>query len=470
MKKLIQILGVALLFVIFLSGCSNSTTKKDSTSKNDSGIVGKTYKANTQIENASHGKVTIHFAKDNKALLIESGKFEVGHQWGQLVFNAKYKLLKNKKIKITTFKEATTENYKNESAMKDGSNPIFIDPTKLDKDRKNHVELAISNNSMYAGHGKNKVKFVLTDNNGLSDYDSYMKDKKKKYYGKDTKLSDRGFMSPATEMLSNEIAFKGSRFIWKFGGPDNEFSSDNEQGARLAIFMGKYKLRKDRLTLYIQYHSSIFQGTISQLSSNQYQDKLTGSDVPKKLVFKFTKNNRLHLMINSNDFESDDMLDYGTVDGTPNYNKLVKNNQPDVYTVAMEKASNSGSSFEENNNANTNNSTESVTDIFPTKEDFVQWLTNFYAENDSLATEENSGFWVTGSSQGGTAMTREGADDEQIDTPIVYSVSYAYTVLNDDSDISRTIYITPDGKLYSGHFNVYDEDLTSAYAEYAANK
>ncbi|AYE38232.2 hypothetical protein D1B17_06140 [Companilactobacillus zhachilii] len=470
MKKISRFLVVIFASLFILSGC-NQRTKSTTQGPN---IVGKTFSANTPVENATNGKMTIHFVNAKKAIIIESGKYATdNNQWGQLVFDANYKVLKNKTVRFRSTR-GITETYKNKKALDSHETPIFLLSEKIEKDRDIGGTLHIGKD--YLGDSKDKKsRLTLVKGENISSYDSYLRAVNKKYYEKDTKLSNRGFMSPATELLANGIAFKGSRFIWKYGGPDKTFATDKEEGARFAVFMGKYKLNGNKLTLFLQYHTSIYQGTVSQLSNKQYQDKLLGNDIPKKLVFKFTKNNKLHLITKFNDFKSDDMFDYGTVSGTPNYGKWSVSEQPDVYNVAMEKAEkvtqfNESTEPIEDESADTDSTEESVEKTFPTKEDFANWVTDYYYNQGDYATEDEPGFHVTASSAGGTENLRDTIDGQQSETPLVYSVAYSITTLADsDMDIARTISITSDGKIYSGHFNTLDNNLTQAYADYVQN-
>lgn len=51
---------------------------------------------------------------------------------------------------------------------------------------------------------------------------------------------------------------------------------------------------------------------------------------------------------------------------------------------------------------------------------------------------------------------------------MIYSLSYSTTESDENSDapdIARNISITSDGKIYSGHFNTYDDELTQAYLQ-----
>jgi len=467
MKRIIKFLSIALLAIFILTGCSNHKKSDIST---ETGLVGKTFSVKAPVENATHGNLSIHFVDSKKAVMIESGRFEVGHVWGRLIFNLNYKISKGKTVKLYRTR-AITESYSSHNDMNNHKTPIFLSESKIDKDNSDMGTIRIGKN--YLGDAKNKnQRLNLIVKNDISNYDVYLKKINRKYYGKDTKLSNRGFMSPATELLSNGIAFKHSRFIWKYGGPDNSIGTNTEQGARFAVFMGNYKLEGNKLTLYLEYHTDIYQGTTTQLSDKQFQSKLHGKDIPKKLVFKFTKNNKLHLLTHFNDFTSGDMLDYGTVSGTPNYAKWIINAQPDVYNVAMEKVEKpeqtdeSDENTEDDNNAHTSDdSTNSVTKVFRTKENFADWLTEYYRDKGDFATDDNPGFHVTGSYDGGTANVSDTIGGEQTETPVVYSVSYSTTTLADtDSDISRTISITNDGKIYSGHFNTLDNNLTQEYS------
>ncbi|WP_125588832.1 hypothetical protein [Companilactobacillus jidongensis] len=469
MKRLIKILSIVLFFGLVLAGCSNTAK-----SSSNAGFVGKSFSGKTPVEDATNGKMTIHFVDNKRAVVIESGKFEVGHEWGRLVFDVKYKKMSGNKVKLTYLK-GINESYASEKDMNNHATPVFMHQDKVDKDSNMGGYVYVDENYVSFSKVSKKDGLFLTDKKDASSYDSYLKKTTEKYYGKDTKLSDRGFMSPATELVSNGIAFKGSRFIWTYGGPDSKFANETEQGARLASFMGNYKLQGNKLILYLQYHSNVYQGTVSQLNNMQFQSKLTGSDIPKKLVFEFTKNNKLHLITKFKDYKSDDMLDYGTVDGTPNYAKMSKNNQPNVYTVGMEKTEDSGakeeaSKTDANNETDESLSSASVTDTFPTKEDFAQWVSSYFTDQGSEATDDTPGFHVTGSGSGETVQVRD-MDNNQSAVPVVYSLAYSYTALNDDSAIepAQTIAIDSDGNIYSGHFIMLDNDLTQAYSDYVNN-
>lgn len=182
-------------------------------------------------------------------------------------------------------------------------------------------------------------------------------------------LDGRGFMSPATDSIGNGIAFKENHFIWKYGYPVSDDSGI------FAIMKGNYSKKGSKIVLTNISKTNFYQGKLIDLQANKYSFTSSSEIVPSKVIFKLSKNNKLHLKNGTDAFGTIDMIDYGTSKGTPNFNAWDKK-----YSVSkIKKSMSKMNDGESDNNSETNESNESSND--ESKNDFDE---NDYADASNM--------------------------------------------------------------------------------------
>lgn len=455
MKKIIKVLGLIFLTVLILTGCS---IKQSVPGNQKLTIANNNFSGSFIPDNGNkRQKISIHFTNDLRAVVTMIGISSDDGRWTKQIFIGSYRITKEKVMGIT-YDKGVAEGYNSKQDLIDNTIPTKI----VDLPAKGQtLELKVKKD--YLVLAKNKLH--ETDNAEVANYDSYVRENQKRFDKKYAKLSNRSFMSPATDLLENGIAFKGDKFIWKYGG-ESDYSNGLDMGGSLAIFVGTYKLVGKKLTLFVSDNTPLYMGTISELGKNKYQDQTAAVSLPKELTFTFSKNNRLHMETISYHLGVTDMLDYGRVEGTPNYDQWQKKYNVEKINAKMQQvtASDSKDTDEDDSvpslDAIPVEDSKSVTEAFPTKEDFEDWVENYYQDN----IDED--FSSQGVYEPDTESLRESADDSPSDTPVVYSVDYS---LDDDSDSDQVISITDDGRIYSGDPETYDDDLTHAFRDYAKN-
>ncbi|AYE38230.1 hypothetical protein D1B17_06130 [Companilactobacillus zhachilii] len=180
-------------------------------------------------------------------------------------------------------------------------------------------------------------------------------------------------MSPATDMMANGIAFKGDNFIWKYGG-QSEYRNGLDIGGSIAIITGQYKLNGQKLILFVSESTPLYRGTISNLGKNYYQDMVGFNSLPKEYVFSFTKNNRLKLITTNQYMVSEDMLDYGTLEGAPNYDAWSKTYAVDQFSAKMQQRDLQDDSEEQADTSSDDSSTTNGDSKITSADDFQQFL------------------------------------------------------------------------------------------------
>lgn len=263
-------------------------------------------------------------------------------------------------------------------------------------------------------------------------------------------LDGRGFMSPSTDSIENGIAFKGDKFIWKYGYP----VSNAENSGIFALLTGNYRVEGKNILMYNIKNTNFYQGTLKQLSKNQYTFSSNSNIVPKKLRFKLSKNNKLHLMTKSTNFGTIDMLDYGTVSGTPNYKKWSKDYAVDDIDNEMQKVTpkeNNQSTVSQDNQDKDENTDESSWD----DSDFSD-KTHIYNLKDFQKFIEGS-YLLNGDSdtvfhyRKGEFNCTVYSNDEDLNDDSTEDVTAHYKVYwqdPDDTSITNKIIVAENGYVY----------------------
>lgn len=460
------LISLGLLTLLGAVGCSNNNvadTHSDQVATKKIVVKGHNFVGTNQGHNTAKDpdyKYSMYFGNDGSFVqdIISSKGFA-----GRFTEKGTYTIAKNGDITMT-INSVTEERFASDSALKTGQAPLNI--VQRQGSTLNAAEdhaIKIKNKQTYLLGTVNQVKLYSTDKQTVN-YNQHYQSETRKYDKKYAKLSGRGFMSPATEMTANGIVFKGNRFIWKYGAPNDEVpTSGLDQGAQKSILIGTYKLENDQLTLYVDGSTNLYCGTVVELGKNSYNKYYSSKDTPKTFVFSFTKNSTLNLLSKYKNYTSEDMLDYGTISGTPNYSKW---NKPDLlknFDGSMKKGQEM-TSTSENDDSNSK-----VKSVFPTADDFADWVTNYYRDKGDYATDDDPGFHVLNAFSDETVAVRKDENTVE-DSNMVYSLLFSLTSLNGDNDtpdVGRIVCISSDGKIYKGSTPTFDDELTSAYEDYA---
>jgi len=458
MKKIVKALGGLLLLVLIMAGCSTQSTPKSTDSKGDLVVQGNDFSGSVQTDNNGQQNMSVHFDKGNKAVVTMTSFSKADGRWTKQITSGNYAFADKKRVEITC-NEAMSEGFASKKAMQDNETP-----TKM-------VNLPVKGSNYEFTLKKNALRFSK-DNiypskaAGVTDYAEYVNHDQKDYDKKYAKLSGRSFMSPATDLLENGIAFKGDKFIWKYGG-SSEYGSGLDQGGSLAIYTGMYKVEGNQVTLFRYKGTALYEGTIMNLSKNNYQNMVAANYLPDELTFKFSKNNKLHLLTHNKYLTVTDMLDYGTVSGTPNYNSWVKKYDIDKFEAQMQQKNVSDADTDSSTDSDTDSSKAIAVDpdadsnsddsdsssSITSADDFKQFLA------DQGIIDEDSDNEYTAKDGNGYDFPINGSDD---------TVTAKYQVFWDNLDGSLThiIMLGNDGNIYEGNSGALmriDDDATDAY-------
>ncbi|KRO00526.1 hypothetical protein [Companilactobacillus kimchiensis] len=453
MKKVIKVLGVILLCCLILVGCSQKSStdnKGDLVIKNNS-FSGKFV---TSDDNKMQ-TMSVHFTNDNRAVVATSWYSGEEHLWMREVMSGDYTISK-RKILIQV-KKAMDEGFVTKKDMNNNAIPTKMVKTVV---KNPNLELKIQKKYLMS-NSTNKLR--PTTKVKINDYNSFLNNDQKRYDHKYAKLSRRSFMSPATDLMGNGIAFKGSNFIWKYGG-SSDYNNGLDQGGSLAVFTGTYKLENQKLTLFVYEKTNLYEGTIFNLGKKHYQSYIAANSLPNKFVFKFTKNNKLHLLTNSQYLTMTDMLDYGTVTGTPNYDEWIKKYNVGTIESTMQQSdlSNIVDTNSDSDNAKEHNRGISVKDSdddsdFKFYLDSADDFESFLADQNMIDLDSDREYHV----EEGNGHNFEISDSDR-----TVSAKYQVSWDVDDGSITHIIILGNDGKVYeanSGEEMTLDTDATDAY-------
>lgn len=453
-KRNYLLLVLSMIFILVLAGCSSSKPKLSSETSVNGDIVIKghnfrgLHQGNGTVKDPDY-KYSMYFGKNGDFVqdIISSKGFS-----GRFTEKGTYTI--NKKGDVTmNIDSVTEERFSSDSALKNGNAPTSI--VQRQGNTLNAAEdhpIKIENKKSYLLGTVNNVKLYPTDKKTVN-YHKHYQSELKKYDNAHDSFSGHGFTSNGMDTPMNAIAFKNNKFIWRYGYQDSESTASDS--AVMAVFQGTYSYSSNShiMTLKVSNQSKAYYGDLMNLSGFEYQ-KSGNSLAGSKLKLKY-RDNKLTLI--SREFDSWVMEDNYPDDSTqsqPKYDDYINSYSVATFDSQMHKGSSS------------DGSDQSVKDVFPTKEDFADWVTDYFVNN-----KEDEYFHVLEAGDGETLPVREDLNKSATPVPMVYRVYYSITEEGSEvGDVSRDVGITPDGKLYSGHFIMYDEELTQAYKNYASSK
>jgi len=474
MKKIIRDLGIILLFALILTGCSTqNSAPKTTDSKGDLVIQGNDFAGMVDTDNNGRQKMSVHFDRNNQAVVTMIGLSKADGRWTKQIISGNYAFTEDKKRLEVTATEAMNEGF-------DRKNDLQADeiPTKM-------VESPVKGETFEFKVQKKHLVFSKNDKLSpsktaeVSDFAEYVNHDRKRYDKQYAKLSGRSFMSPATDLMGNGIAFKGDKFIWKYGG-SSEYGNGLDQGGSIAIYTGSYKLSGNELTLFRYKSTPLYEGTILNLGKNNYQNMIAATYLPAELTFKFTKNNKLHVITNNKYLTITDMLDYGTVNGTPNYAKWIKKYDVDKFEAGMQQKdissedSDSDSTKDPDSSDSGDDSKSDSPDytdvkyVYPNASDFYNWVNDKMVSQYGEPSDDDAVEHAFGDS--GEDLDWNARDDgESHDVHFVYTVNIADTYVGEEDEApARMIGITDDGKVYLGTATPdFDDQWTQDYHDKA---
>ncbi|WP_025024463.1 hypothetical protein [Companilactobacillus nodensis] len=456
MKRLIRIFSVVLFFGLILAGCGNNSQNTASSNNTENAvkkivIKGHNFKGTHNGDGSSKDpdyKYSMYFDKDGHFVqdIISSNGFS-----GRFTERGTYTIAKNGDITMNIV-SVTEERFASDYDLSNGEAPISI--VQREGNTLNAAEdhaIKIKNKETYLLGTVNNVKLYPTDKKTVN-YRKHYQSEMSKYNSSYGKFSNHGFTSNGMDTPMNAIAFKGSNFIWRYGYQDPNNSS--KDSAVMAVFEGTYSYDSSTriMTLNVSSQSNSYYGDLMSLGGFEYQKSgkpLAGKTLKLKYV-----NNTLTLV--GSGFTSWTMEDSYPNDASqsqPKYDDYISSYAVSTFDSQMHKGSESDSNG------------GSVKEVFPTKEDFVDWLTDYYQKDD-----DTSNFHAMESDEGGTLPVLESFGGEKKNVPMVYRIYYSFAEEgNEVSDTGKNIGITSSGKIYSGHDIMLDDDLTQAYSDYASN-
>ncbi|WP_125714101.1 YgdI/YgdR family lipoprotein [Companilactobacillus kedongensis] len=452
-KKYLLVM-ISALFLLVLAGCSNnSTTSTKSNNKSNKEIVIKGH----NFKGIHHGngtakdpdyKYSMYFGKDGSFVqdIISSKGFA-----GRFTEKGTYTIATNGNITMN-IDNVTEERFNNDSDLSEGMAPISI--VQREGGTLNAAEnhpIKIENKKTYLLGTVNNVKLYPTDRQTVK-YNKHYQNEKNKYDNAYSKFSNHGFTSNGMDTPMNAIAFKGSKYIWRYGYQDAK--NTNKNSAVMAVFEGTYSYNSNShiMTLKVSEQSNAYYGNLMSLGGFEYQK--SGSPLAGTTLRLKYNHNVLTLL--SSVFSSWKMEDNYPDDASqslPKYDDYLNSYSVSSFNSQMHKESSSDSEG------------RSVKEVFPTKEDFADWVTEYYQQD-----EEMHNFHVLEAGDGATLPVAEEAGGEKTATPMVYRLYYSVAEEgNEESDVGRNVGIALDGTIYNGHIIMKDPDLTQAYKDYANN-
>ncbi|WP_125588834.1 hypothetical protein [Companilactobacillus jidongensis] len=455
-RKKYLLIAISVLALLTVAGCgsnSQSTASSNNTENTVKKIIikGHNFKGTHKGDGSSKDpdyKYSMYFGKDGNFVqdIISSNGFA-----GRFTERGTYTIAKNGDI-IMNIVSVTEERFASDSDLSSGVAPISI--VQREGNTLNAAEdhaIKIKNKTTYLLGTVNNVKLYQTDKKTVN-YRKHYESEMSKYNSSYGKFSNHGFTSNGMDTPMNAIAFKGSNFIWRYGYQDENDTSKNS--AVMAVFEGTYSYDSSTqtMTLNVSSQSNSYYGNLMNLGGFEYQK--SGKPLAAKTLKLKYVNNTLTLFGSS--FTSWKMEDNHPNDASqsqPKYDNYINSYAVSIFDSQMHKGSDSDSNG------------GSVKEVFPTKEDFVDWLTDYYQKDD-----DTSNFHVMESDDGGTLPVLENFGGEKKTVAMVYRIYYSFAEEgNEISDTGKNIGITSSGEIYSGHDIMLDDDLTQAYADYASN-
>jgi len=454
MKKIVKILGLVLLLGLILTGCGQK-----SATDNKGNLVIKNHSFSGKFTNPGDSKahkMSVYFTDDNQAVLTMDGYSEKEHLWIREIMAGQYTINKANRILIRV-KRATNEGFKTQTDMNKHETP-----TKMVKENVSDHDIELKIEKKHLALSKiNKLSPIK--NAEVADYDTFVNNDQKNYDHKYAKLSKRSFMSPATDLMGNGIAFKGSNFIWKYGGP-SDYVKGLDQGGSIGIFTGSYKLEAHKLTLFVYEKTNLYEGTILSLGKNYYQNSVVSYSLPNEFVFEFTKNNKLSLLTSSQYLTVTDMLDYGTVTGAPNYDRWIKKYNVQTIDSKMHQKDLAADTQTNSDSKAENDYSHGIPVEDPDDKDSDS--TNISSANDFENFLSDQGLIDPDSDNEYQAKDGNGYSFPIVDSDETVTAKYQVFWDDDDGAITHIIMLGNDGNIYAGNSgqNMFlDSNTTDAY-------
>ncbi|MFC6322470.1 hypothetical protein [Companilactobacillus baiquanensis] len=452
-KRNYLLLIISMIFLLILGGCTSAKPKLSKTSSNGNIVIkGHNFRGLYQGNGTANDpdyKYSMYFGKDGNFVqdIISSKGFA-----GRFTEKGTYTIAKNGDVTMN-IDSVTEERFSSDAALRKGKAP-----TSIVQRQGNTLSAAedhpikIENKKSYLLGTVNKVKLYPTSKATVN-YHKHYRSELKKYDSAHNSFSGHGFTSNGMDTPMNAITFKNNKFIWRYGYQDSRNTAKNS--AVMAVFQGTYSYNSNNhiMTLKVSNQSKAYYGDLMKLGGFEYQ-KIGESLAGKTLKLKYHDND---LDLISGEFDTWTMEDGHPDDASqsqPKYDDYINSYSVSTFDSQMKKGSSSDSSG------------RSVEDVFPTKEDFADWVTDYFRNKG------DDYFHVLEAGDGETLPVRspEKMDGTSNPVPMIYRLYYSIAEEgNEISDVGRNIGITEDGKLYSGHFIMYDDELTQAYRAYANN-
>ncbi|MFD1419049.1 hypothetical protein [Companilactobacillus keshanensis] len=440
---------ISILFLLVIAGCGNKKADLSNVKESSGNIVIKghnfrgLHQGNGTVKDPDY-KYSIYFSKDGNFVqdIISSKGFA-----GRFTEKGTYNISKNGDVTMN-IASVTEERFNSDSALLKGYTPTSIVQREDNtlNDAENHP-IKIENKKTYLLGTVNNVKLYPTDAKTVN-YKEHYQDEMKKYDNTYNKFSGHGFTSNGMDTSMNGIAFKGNSFIWRYGYLGKNTDKDN---AVMTVFEGTYSYSSNNhiLTLNVSNQSKAYYGNLMNLNDFKYM-KSDNSLAVNRLKLKY-RNNVLTLVDSSlKGWKMKDAYPDDTSRSQLKYDDYLNSYSVSIFDSKMQKDSDDNSS---------------VKKVFPTKEDFADWVTDYYQDD-----EDTENFHVLEAGDGATLPIQENTGGIKKDTPMVYRLYYSLAEEgNDESDVGRNVGITSDGKIYSGHDIMFDPDLTQAYKDYINN-
>ncbi|KRL07879.1 hypothetical protein [Schleiferilactobacillus perolens] len=439
-KAVILILGLTLLTGCGLFGNKSATAKGQSstsskvtetnqvlgnyagTHKGDGTAKDPTYRYSINFD--KHG----HFTQD----IISSQGYA-----GRFTQTGSYKVDAKSKDVTIRIEQVTEEMFSSDDILKAGGAPVSISvrssldgsSTKLTAAEDHPIQLL--NRKEYLLGTVNNVKLYPTKETTVS-YIKHRDTELKKYKETFNRFSGKTFNS-ASGTASNSLAFQGNQFIW-------QYSNGKSNQPEVAVIQGTYvvDLSNNQIILTVTIESPTYQGT--DISKGTYRS--TGASLfgTKEIKLRITDNDHLQVLtglsVNVSSFQ---------IEATG-----------DQYSTILEQwgVDHLKQSWHESKS-------QSVTDIFPTVQDFEKWIVGWWEKSgiDTNATEDNPANHIT--SSGTDEQLGISGTGQTIDA--VYTVYWADTMVGQENMAPAHLYaITADGKIYTGNGSAMLNDTWTA--------
>lgn len=412
MKRLSMLLG--LLCVLLLVGCNPSTSSTSSTSKSVGvkaegvTIVGRdfagTYTGKGSAEDPTY-QYSMHFGKDGQFVqdIIASKGYA-----GRFTEKGTYKIdKKNNKI-IMTITEVTEERFASDEALLAGQAPVAFykrssnDPeSPLNKAEDHPID--IKRGAKYLVGSVNGVKLYPTKKATVN-YTKHYEAEKSKYTKSGGWLSGKTFGNG-----SSLVAFENGQFIWQYASTEGvvHFAA-SAQGSYEISASGK------EIKFTITAKTPLYHGPNAE--NFQYNATSAGPfDGPTTMTLT---------IVSENSLKGTNVGGFNTVELAPqnagdHYPSLV--NQWGVSTVKSKMRE---------------VSQQSLTDVFPTVDDFANWVLKYRGESNGTTYYANH------------RSTDIVNDDERVNKTFKYQVVLQASDNPDDPSPGTAVAITADGKVY----------------------